>query len=190
MDFQNCKYIGERGSFLIKDGCNVLTHCNAGYLSSAGCGTALAPIYAAKQRHEFNVYCCETSPKQQGIKTAWELQESGFHPVVVPDGLIAQTIRDNIHLVIVGAVSIAANGDVASSAGTYGLAVLANYHKIPFYVAAPAIIIDSDYKEGCMIPKTENLFDITPAGLVTGIICERGVCSPVTSQNIKIWSMK
>jgi translation initiation factor 2B subunit (eIF-2B alpha/beta/delta family) len=150
-DARSCASIGENGASLIKNGMQILTHCNAGALATAEMGTALAPMYVAhKQGKNFNVYVDETRPLLQGARlTAWELKESGISTMLVTDNCAGKLMADfRVDIVIVGADRIAANGDVANKIGTYSLAVLCNYHKIPFYVAAPLSTFDLKCKSG------------------------------------------
>jgi methylthioribose-1-phosphate isomerase len=200
-DIAMCKAIGEKGLSLIEDGFVVLTHCNAGALATGDFGTALAPIYLANERGmKITVYSDETRPLLQGARlTAWELQKAGIKVITICDNMAAQVMREGkINLVIVGADRIAANGDTANKIGTYGLAILAKHHNIPFYVAAPYSTIDISMNDGSKIPieqrKAEEItefngnrisprnievynpaFDITPCNLISGIITEMGI---------------
>ncbi len=157
-----CRKIGMLGNELIKDGMRISTHCNAGWLAFVDYGSALSPIYAAKAagKNVF-VYADETRPVLQGARlTAWELLNEGVPHVIVPDNATGSLIQQGkIDMVIVGSDRIAANGDVANKIGTYPLAVLANYHKIPFYVAAPTSTIDPECKSGDLIPIEERSED-------------------------------
>jgi methylthioribose-1-phosphate isomerase len=196
-----CARIGEHGLPLILDGARVLTHCNAGALATAGIGTALAPIYcavAAGRRVE--VYVDETRPLLQGSRlSAWELARAGIPVTVLTDSMAASLMRaGRVDLCIVGADRIAANGDVANKIGTYGVAVAARHHGVPFYVAAPASTFDAATPTGDEIeiearaasevvrgfgPATapdgvavhNPAFDVTPAALVTALVSDRGV---------------
>jgi methylthioribose-1-phosphate isomerase len=201
-DREMCRRIGEHGlEVLPTDDVRALTHCNAGALATSGMGTALAPLYVARESgRRIAVFADETRPLLQGSRlTAWELERAGIEVTVVPDSVAALLLRDGrVDLVIVGADRIAANGDVANKVGTYGLAVLARQHGIPFYVAVPTSTIDPAAATGADIPIEERdadevrrgfgrltspahvrvyspAFDITPAGLVTAIITDRGV---------------
>ena len=139
-DVAQCLAIGELGSSLIRNGAGVLTHCNAGGLATSQFGTALAPLFrAAELGPRFTVFVDETRPLLQGARlTAWELQQRNIDTVLICDNMAAQVMREGkIQLVIVGADRIAANGDTANKIGTYGVAVLARAHNVPFYVAAP-----------------------------------------------------
>ena len=199
-----CLRIGEQGLPLITDGARVLTHCNAGALATAGVGTALAPLYLAAERGlHIEVYASETRPMLQGSRlTAWELDRAGIPVTVLTDGMAASLMRaGDIDLCIVGADRIAANGDVANKIGTYGVAVLARHHGIPFYVAAPTSTLDSQTPDGAAIAIEQRdadevrrgfgaltapagvrvhnpAFDVTPAELVTAIITDRGFFQP------------
>ena len=204
-DVAMCKAMGQHGAGLIKDGHTVLTHCNAGALATAGYGTALGVIRAAsEQGKHVHVFANETRPVLQGARlTAWELMEDGIPVTLITDSMAAVVMRQGkIDLCVVGADRIAANGDVANKIGTYGVAVLAKAHNIPFYVAAPSSTIDVSMPSGSAIPIEERpshevttingeasiapkdvavfnpAFDVTPAKYVTGIITEQGVVSP------------
>jgi methylthioribose-1-phosphate isomerase len=199
-----CQRIGEHGLALVPSGARVLTHCNAGALATCGVGTALAPLYlAAAEGRRLEVLVGETRPLLQGSRlTAWELSRAGIPVRVAADAAIAsQMAAGKIDLVIVGADRIAANGDVANKVGTYSLAVLAAYHRIPFYVAAPSSTVDPSIASGAQVPieqrgheeiarrfgrvtvpdgvPVENpAFDVTPAALIAAIITDRGVHRP------------
>jgi methylthioribose-1-phosphate isomerase len=199
-----CEAIGAAGAPLLADGARVLTHCNAGALATGGIGTALAPVYrATREGRRVAVYADETRPLLQGSRlTAWELGQAGVPVTVIADSMAASLMAlGAIDLVIVGADRIAVNGDVANKIGTYGVAVLAHYHGIPFYVAAPSSTIDAWTPTGREIVieqrgREEMLqlsgtpsappdaavcnpaFDVTPAALVTAIVTDRGVVRP------------
>jgi methylthioribose-1-phosphate isomerase len=199
-----CRRIGEHGLSLLADGARVLTHCNAGALATAGIGTALAPVYVAAERgRRVAVFADETRPLLQGSRlTAWELDQVGIDVTVLADSMAASLMRDGrIDLVIVGADRIAANGDVANKVGTYPLAVVARYHGIPFYVAAPWSTVDPDTPSGDAITIEHRAadelargfgvavapdrvavynpaFDVTPAELVSAFITDRGIVRP------------
>jgi len=204
-DVALCRAIGRHGAALIKDGQTVLTHCNAGSLATAGYGTALGVIRAAwEQGKKIQVIANETRPVLQGARlTAWELMQDHIPVTLITDSMAGTLMRqERIHLCVVGADRIAANGDVANKIGTYTVAVLAHAHRIPFYVAAPYSTIDLKTKSGGDIPIEQRnpaevttihgnhpiapkdvavynpAFDVTPAELITGIITERGVFQP------------
>ena len=204
-DIALCKAMGRHGAELIKDGQTVLTHCNAGALATAGYGTALGVIRAAwEQGKKIQVIADETRPVLQGARlTAWELMQDKIPVTLITDNMAGSLMRQGkIHLCIVGADRIAANGDVANKIGTYSVAVLAKAHGIPFYVAAPYSTIDLKTKSGADIPIEQRnplevtsihgsypvapdgvavynpAFDVTPAELITGIVTERGVFKP------------
>ena len=205
-----CRAIGVAGDHLIRQGCSVLTHCNAGALATSAYGTALAPMYVAHERgRSFRVFADETRPLLQGARlTAWELAQSGIDVTVICDSMAAPLMRDGrVDLVIVGADRIAANGDVANKIGTYGLAILAQAHQVPFYVAAPRSTFDQAVPDGQAIPIEERsdeeiragfgrktvpdgvpcycpAFDVTPAGLIRGIVTEFGVVEPVNEDRM------
>jgi methylthioribose-1-phosphate isomerase len=200
-DIAACRAMGAHGAELMPQSGTVLTHCNAGALATCGYGTALGVIRAAVERgHQIQVYADETRPFLQGARlTAWELMHDGIPTTVLCDNMAASLMRQGkIQAVIVGADRIAANGDVANKIGTYGVAVLAKEHGIPFYVAAPWSTIDLATPSGDVIPieqrpaievthhggkqltphgvAVENpAFDVTPAKYVTAIVTERGV---------------
>lgn len=204
-DIVLCKTMGRHGAELIENGQTVLTHCNAGSLATAGYGTALGVIRAAwEQGKKINVIADETRPILQGSRlTAWELMQDEIPVTLITDNMAGSLMRlGKIHLCIVGADRIAANGDVANKIGTYSVAVLAKAHHIPFYVAAPYSTIDLKTKSGADIPIEQRnpsevttvhgghpvapkgvavynpAFDVTPADLITAIITERGVFKP------------
>jgi methylthioribose-1-phosphate isomerase len=200
-DRELCERIGLTGRDLIKDGDTVLTHCNAGGLATAGYGTALGVIRAAhEQGKRIQVISDETRPLCQGARiTTWELMKLGIPVTVIPDNTAGALMkRGEIDKVVVGADRIASNGDAANKIGTYSVAVLARYHDIPFYVAAPLSTIDMKLKHGDEIPieeraqeevtaicgvniapegaKARNIaFDVTPHKLIAGIITQCGV---------------
>ncbi len=203
-DAAMCRAIGKHGATLLKDGDTVLTHCNAGGLATAEYGTALAPIYVATEQHKhIRVYADETRPLLQGARlTAWELMQAGIDVTVICDNMAAHVMKTkSISAVMVGADRIASNGDAANKIGTYGVAVLAKAHRIPFYVLAPSSTFDFALKTGSEIPIEERApeeitmgfgrrtapegvktyspaFDVTPAELITAIVCEKGILYP------------
>ncbi|MBU0714261.1 MAG: S-methyl-5-thioribose-1-phosphate isomerase [Verrucomicrobia bacterium] len=210
-DLAMCRDIGRHGAGLLKDGQTVLTHCNAGGLATSQFGTALAPIYMAQEQGKhIRVYADETRPLLQGARlTAWELMRAGIDVTLICDNMAAQVMKEGrIDLVMVGADRIAANGDSANKIGTYGVAVLAQAHRIPFYVLAPSSTFDLTLTTGDTIPIEERgaeeitcgfgkrtapehakvyapAFDVTPARLITAIICERGILKPPFGKAIK-----
>ena len=150
-----CDAIGRHGAQLIGNGWTVLTHCNAGALATGGSGTALAVIYeAARQGKKLEVFADETRPLLQGARlTSWELQRAGIDVTVICDNAAASVLQSGrVQCVVVGADRIAANGDVANKVGTYGVAVLAREHGVPFYVAAPSTTFDLSLRSGAEIP--------------------------------------
>lgn len=157
-DADACKKIGEHGEPLIKYGCKVLTHCNAGWLAFVDYGSALSPVYIANEKgKEVFVYVDETRPRLQGGLTAWELSQEGIEHKIVADNVSGWLMQlGKIDIVIVGADRIAANGDFANKIGTYEKAVLAKENKIPFYVAAPTSTFDINCKSGKKIPIEER----------------------------------
>ena len=210
-DVRMCQAIGELAAPLIRRCSGVLTHCNAGALATAGIGTATAGMYVAHaEGHLFCVYCDETRPLLQGSRlTAWELARAGINAVVITDNMAAQVMREGrVEMVITGADRIAANGDTANKIGTYGLAVLARRHDIPFYAAAPTSSFDLSLSTGQSIPIEQRgaeeitegfghrtapdgiavyapAFDVTPAELITGIITNCGIIQPVAAENVR-----
>src|SRR6185503_6725825 len=150
-----CARIGAAGAALIDGDATVLTHCNAGALATGGMGTALAPVYTLHQAgRRVAVVADETRPLLQGSRlTAWELTRAGVPVTLITDNMAASRLRrGDIRCVIVGADRIAANGDVANKIGTYGLALAARAHGVPFYVAAPSSTLDPSTPNGTAIP--------------------------------------
>lgn len=210
-DIELCRQIGEHGVSLISDGMGVLTHCNAGRLATSDYGTATAPMYLAHERGvSFSVYSDESRPLLQGSRlTAWELQAAGVDVYTITDNMAAAMMKEGlINIVIVGTDRVAANGDVANKIGTLGVAVLANYFKIPFYVATPFSTIDLATTTGDQIVIEERgdeevthfglrrtapegikvrnpAFDVTPHELVTGFITNRGILRPPYRDTLK-----
>jgi methylthioribose-1-phosphate isomerase len=200
-DVESCRTMGAHGAALVPQDARILTHCNAGALATAGYGTALGVIRAAaEQGKKVAVLADETRPFLQGARlTAWELVKDGIDTTVITDNMAGSMMRlGNVDLVVVGADRIAANGDVANKIGTYGVAVLAKEHNIPFYVAAPISTVDLHTPDGSSIPIEERndkevthvgssrltpegahirnpAFDVTPHKYVTAIITERGI---------------
>ena len=210
-DIELCRRIGEAGQSLIEDGMTVLTHCNTGRLATAGDGTALAVLFAAHRAgRQFRVYANETRPLLQGARlTALELADAGIPVDVLADSAAAGLIaRGAVHLVITGADRIAANGDVANKVGTYSLALAAKANGVPMYVAAPVTTFDLSIPDGSHIPIEDRdpdevlclggtriaapgvgarnpAFDVTPADHLAGLITDRGLISPVSTETIK-----
>ena len=206
-----CRSIGRYGQELVPDGSTWLTHCNAGGLATADYGTALAVFFAATEAgKKIQVYADETRPLLQGARlTTWELKQRGIDVTLICDSMAALVMRQGkIDGVVVGADRIAANGDTANKIGTYGVAVAAKAHGVPFYVAAPVSTFDLSLAEGNEIPIEERnadeiccgfgkrtapvgvkvynpAFDVTPAEWIAGIITERGIISPVNRQNVE-----
>jgi methylthioribose-1-phosphate isomerase len=187
------------GAELIPKGARIMTHCNTGALATAGHGTALGVIRSSKEKN-ISVIACETRPYLQGARlTAWECMQEGIPCTLITDSMAGHLMsKGEVDVVIVGADRIAANGDVANKIGTYTLAVLAKRHGVPFYVAAPLSTFDPKIPDGSHIPIEERpadevtgyrnvrwapkgvavrnpAFDVTPAELITAIICEKGV---------------
>ena len=210
-DIAACRRMGSHGAGLLPRAGGVLTHCNAGALATCGYGTALGVIRSAvEQGHQIHVYADETRPFLQGARlTAWELMHDGIPTTVLCDNMAASLMRQGkVQAVIVGADRIAANGDVANKIGTYGVAVLAKEHGIPFFVAAPWSTIDLKTATGDAIPIEQRAerevthhagrqltphgvgienpaFDVTPAKYVTAIVTERGVLRPPYAESLE-----
>jgi len=209
-DRQMCRDIGRHGADLIPDGSTVITHCNAGGLATSEYGTALSVLLTCQdQGKSIRVYVDETRPLWQGARlTALELQARKIPATIICDSMAAHVMQtQKVDAVIVGADRITARGDVANKIGTYGLAVAARYHDIPFYVAAPSSTFDLALNSGSQIPieqrdQSEVLqplgvliaprgvkaynpaFDVTPAELITAIVTERGLIQPVNASRV------
>ncbi|MYF93655.1 MAG: S-methyl-5-thioribose-1-phosphate isomerase [Gemmatimonadetes bacterium] len=212
-DRQICRQIGAHGAALLRDGSQVITHCNAGGLATADYGTALGVVYAAQEAgKKVAVFADETRPLLQGSRlTAWELMQSGIDVKVICDNAAAAVLRsEDIDCCIVGADRIAKNGDVANKIGTYGLAILAREHDVPFYVAAPVSTLDMALASGAEIPIQNRdgakvrqgmgkptapdavpvynpAFDVTPCDLVSAIISEKGVARAPYEPALRAW---
>ena len=211
-DKVSCRRIGFYGSKLIKDNDTILTICNAGMLATIDYGTALGVIYrAVEEGKHIKVFALETRPLLQGARlTCWELKQKGVDVTLICDNMIASLMQEGkIDKVITGADRIASNGDTANKIGTYNLALLSRYHKVPFYVASPASTFDPDIKSGSDIPIEERspkevtelffkrplasrrlkvynpAFDVTPHRFISGIITDRGIIKRPYKQNIK-----
>ena len=209
-DAHMCRAIGHFGAELIPDDATLMTHCNAGGLATAALGTALSVMFSCQdQGKKIAVFVDETRPLWQGARlTAWELMQREIPATIICDSMAGYVMSSRpVHAVIVGADRITSNGDVANKIGTYSLAVLARHHGIPFYVAAPSSTFDLTLTSGKQIPIEQRdpleitepggvrvapagalafnpAFDVTPAELVTALITERGVISPVNTANI------
>lgn len=203
-DEAQCRAIGRHGLSLLDGARTILTHCNAGGLATSAYGTALAPVYLAREEgRPLAVIADETRPLLQGARlTTWELQQAGIEVTLICDNMAAQVMNEGrVDAVLVGADRIAANGDTANKIGTYGLSILARAHQIPFYVLAPTPTFDPDLPTGASIPIEQRgaeevtcgfgictapaqvavynpAFDVTPAGYIDAIVCERGVLRP------------
>jgi len=210
-DIANCRALGAFGADVVPSDARVLTHCNAGALATAGYGTALGVIRGAVEKgKKIAVFADETRPFLQGARlTAWELVRDGIDTTIITDNMTGALMRQGkVDLVVVGADRIAANGDTANKIGTYGVAVLAREHNVPFYVAAPLSTIDLDTPDGDHIPIEERsarevthvggsqiapdgarvwnpAFDVTPHRLIAGIITERGIFRPPYSESLR-----
>ena len=210
-DVESCRTMGRFGADVVPDGARILTHCNAGALATAGYGTALGVIRAAAERGKVRqVFADETRPFLQGARlTAWELVRDHVPTTVIAESMAGPLMRrGDIDVVVVGADRIAANGDVANKIGTYTVAMMASFHHIPFYVAAPLSTIDLATASGDDIPIEQRsarelthlgptqltpegasvwnpAFDVTPARLIAGIITERGIARPDYSESLR-----
>ncbi|HJZ71328.1 MAG TPA: S-methyl-5-thioribose-1-phosphate isomerase [Vicinamibacterales bacterium] len=210
-DVASCRALGAFGAEVVPAEARVLTHCNAGALATAGYGTALGVIRGAvEQGKNVAVFADETRPFLQGARlTAWELVRDGIDTTIITDNMSGALMRQGrVDLVVVGADRIAANGDTANKIGTYGVAVLAREHRIPFYVAAPLSTIDLDTPDGQHIPIEERsarevthvgaaqlapagahvwnpAFDVTPHEYIAGIITERGIFRPPYAESLR-----
>ncbi len=210
MDIENNRSIGQHGAGLIDSGDGVLTHCNAGALACVGYGTALGVIRAAhEQGKDIHVYIDETRPLCQGSRlTTWELLQEQIPATLITDSMAGHLMsRELVQKIVVGADRITAAGDVANKIGTYSLAVLAQYHKIPMIVAAPTSTIDFRMEYGSQIPIEQRppeeliwwqgaqnapvgvsvynpAFDVTPASLVSAIVTEKGVARPPFTRSL------
>ncbi len=211
-DRQMCHAIGRFGAELLDTEVrSILTHCNTGGLATSEYGTALSVIFTAQdQGRDLHVFVDETRPLLQGARlTTWELLQRGIDATLICDSMAAQVMREGrVDAVITGADRIAANGDSANKIGTYGLAVLARHHGIPFYIAAPSSTFDMTLESGDQIPIEERpaqeitcgfgrqtapdgigvynpAFDVTPADLIDAIITECGIIKPVTAENVR-----
>lgn len=183
--------MGEYGLSLLSPGISILTHCNAGSLGCCGIGTALAPIYLANSKGiEIKVFVTETRPRCQGARlTMWELKQAGIEATLIADTMVGFVMKNKmVDIVFVGADRVSRNGDLANKIGTYQIAILAHYHKVPFYALLPSSTIDKEINTGgeiiienrnkdeigycfnCINPS----FDITPYSIITGIITEEG----------------
>lgn len=209
-DLARNRRLGEHGAALLPKRCSILTHCNAGGLATAGFGTALGIVVAARDAgKKVSVYADETRPWLQGARlTAWEMKREKIPVTVITDGMAGALMRQGlVDAVIVGTDRTAANGDVANKIGTYSVAVLAAHHGIPFYVAAPTSSIDLACRSGADIPIEERsptevthvngkaitpegvrvwnpAFDVTPHELVTAIVTENGVARPPYARSL------
>lgn len=211
-DSEMCRKIGEHGLTLIKNGDGILTHCNAGQLATSKYGTALAPIHLGRERGmNFHVFCDETRPLLQGARlTAFELTADGVDTTLICDNMASQVMKNGwINAVFVGCDRVAANGDACNKIGTSGVAILAKYYKIPFYVFTPTSTIDMSIENGDKIiieqrPSNEvtetwykkrmapedvkvynPAFDVTDHELITAIITEHGIIRPPYIESLK-----
>jgi methylthioribose-1-phosphate isomerase len=209
-DLAACHRLGDLGAELLPAGARILTHCNAGALATSGYGTALGVVRSAARAGKLQaVFADETRPWLQGARlTVWELMQDGIQATLIAEGAAGHLMaRGEINSVVVGADRIAANGDVANKIGTYGLAVLAKEHGLPFLVAAPVSTLDLHTPSGALIPIEERpahelthvagqrvapegalarnpVFDVTPHRYVTAIVSERGVAHPPFGESL------
>ena len=211
-DMRVCRAIGEYGLSLLKDGDGILTHCNAGQLATAKYGTALAPVHLGHEKgYKFKVFTDETRPLLQGVRlSAFELHANGVDTTVICDNMASQVMKNGwVHAVFVGCDRVAANGDSCNKIGTSGVAILAKYYGVPFYVCAPTSTIDIDAANGKDIPIEERAaaeitemwyerrmapqgikvynpaFDCTDHALISAIITEYGIARPPYAASIK-----
>lgn len=210
-DAAMCHSIGRFGADLIGDNSTIITHCNAGGLATAEYGTALSVMFTCQdQGKKLKVFADETRPLWQGARlTAWELHQRSIDVTVICDSMAAHVMQtQKVDAVIVGADRITARGDAANKIGTYGLAVSAKHHGVPFYVAAPSSTFDMNLVDGADIPIEQRdprevvtpydqvlapegvgvynpAFDVTPAELITALITEKGLIDPVTEDNVR-----
>ena len=211
-DIWVCKTIGEHGLSLLQDGNGILTHCNAGQLATSKYGTALAPIHLGHERgYKFKVFTDETRPLLQGARlSAFELQSSGVDTTLICDNMASQVMKNGwVQMVFVGCDRVAANGDSCNKIGTSGVAILAKYYNVPFYVCAPTSTIDMTVAQGEDIPIEERpaeeitemwykkrmapegvkvynpAFDFADHELITGIITEYGIARPPFNESLK-----
>ncbi len=211
-DIDTCRRIGEYGLSLVKPGDGLLTHCNAGQLATSKYGTATAPMYLGHERgYNFHVFCDETRPLLQGARlTAYELKDSGLNVTLICDNMSASVMKKGwVNAVFVGCDRVAANGDTANKIGTSVVATVANYYHVPFYICAPTSTIDMNTPTGEQINieqrPTEEVtelwyqkrmapegvdvynpaFDVTDAGLITGIVTEYGIARPPYTESLK-----
>lgn len=215
-DAAACRRIGEWGLSLLKPGMGLLTHCNAGHLAVSEYGTALAPIYLGQERdYDFSVYADETRPLLQGARlTAYELQKAGVDVTLICDNMASTVMKQGrVQAVLVGCDRVAANGDTANKIGTSGVAILAKYYGIPFYVLGPTSTIDLNCSTGDAIEIEERVpeevtekwyvdrmapagvqvynpaFDVTSADLITAIVTEKGIVFPPFEKTFLQWNL-
>ena len=211
-DIRVCRAIGEYGLSLIKDGDGILTHCNAGQLATVKYGTALAPVHLGHEKgYKFKVFTDETRPLLQGARlSAFELYSNGIDTTVICDNMASQVMKNGwINAIFVGCDRVAANGDCCNKIGTSGVAILAKYYNIPFYVCAPTSTIDMNIQKGEDIPIEERpvhevtemwyktrmapegvnvynpAFDFADNGLITAIITEYGIARPPYTESLQ-----
>jgi methylthioribose-1-phosphate isomerase len=200
-EVERCRSMARHAATLVSSGTRALTHCNAGGLATGGYGSAVGALLAAWERDLLvHVWVDETRPLLQGARlTAWELEEAGIpHSVITDSAAASRMAAGEVDVVFTGADRIAANGDTANKIGTYGLAVLAAHHGIPFYIVAPSSTVDHATAGGAAIPIEERdpaevtarfparnpAFDVTPAALITAIVTEHGVHRPPYTESL------
>ncbi len=213
-DAEACRKIGEYGLSLLKPDMGLLTHCNAGHLAVSEYGTALAPIYLGQERgFNFSVFADETRPLLQGARlTAFELQRAGVNTTLICDNMVSSVMKQGkVQAVLVGCDRVAANGDTANKIGTSGVAILARYYGVPFYVLGPTSTIDLNCSTGAEIKIEERdpaevtekwyvqrmapegihvynpAFDVTSSHLITAVITEKGIAYPPFSDTFRQW---
>ena len=211
-DIAMCTAISEYGLSLLSDGCGVLTHCNAGPIATSRYGTAIGPMILGRERgYQFHVYADETRPLLQGARlTCWELSNAGVDVTLICDNMASMVMKQGkVQFCFVGCDRIAANGDTANKIGTSGVAILANYYKIPFFVLGPSSTVDLATPDGSAIrielrdgeeirskwykepmapecvPCYNPAFDVTDHRLISGIITEKGICRPPYSESLR-----
>ena len=211
-DIEKCTKISEYGLTLVKDGDGILTHCNAGPLATSRYGTALGPILLGTERGmKFRVFSDETRPLLQGARlTSYELQRAGVDVTLICDNMASIVMKNGwVQACFVGCDRVAANGDTANKIGTSGVAILAQYYDIPFYVLGPTSTIDMNCPDGAHIPIEERdpeeiktmwyekpmalpevhcynpAFDVTDHSLIAGIVTEKGICRPPYTKSLK-----
>ncbi|MBU4479375.1 MAG: S-methyl-5-thioribose-1-phosphate isomerase [Candidatus Omnitrophica bacterium] len=211
-DRKSCRKMADIGQVFVKDNDSILTYCNAGILATVDYGTALGVIYRAKElKKKIKVYSCETRPLLQGARlTCWELRRNKIDVTLLCDNMAGYLMKQKkVDKIFIGADRISANGDVANKIGSYALAILAKYHRIPFYVVAPVSTFDTALASGADIPIEERdarevgslwykrpmapaginvynpAFDIVPGRLITAIVTDKGILTPAYLKKVR-----